>query len=421
MCVNNGNQSTRVLNASVVVVVALAVYRAAFLANRLTSTSSAQSVVPFDSVPINDMSVFNQTTSTFTAPDDGFYYLSMTAGVASSQATTYTASGTNGSNIALSVVRSQVLAGANANALELVSRDDLVWLRKNQTLRMSSTSALYSNSMAQTNWLGFRVDYLNSPFIGFSVVGTGVSTSATMTKITSYVVNNDVVGKWNANTSSYAVPFSGLYQIAYSATCNYTATPTPVVTLYVNNVAINANYPSLIFGAASTVAQETLSASVLVSLQQNNTVSVYQSGAAKCKVSVSSFMYSEINGYNNTAWYVTSNAAYTGPVDPLPLNTVLVNQGAAWRSTSNSVVAQVAGLYYVALSSRMSASFHVRVLYNGNAISSLQSQYGQNGPTHSRATLVRLNVGDTLRLQLPANYSLTTANKVAFSGIRLYP
>jgi hypothetical protein len=344
----------------------------------------------------------------------------MTAGVASSQATTYTAVGNNGSNIALSVTRSQVLSGANVKALEQVSRDDLLWLRKNQTIRMSSTSALYSDSMAQTNWLGFRVDYLNSPFVGFNVVGTGVTTSATMTKITSYVVNNDVVGNWNANQSSYAVPFSGLYQIAYSATCSFTS-PAPVITLYVNGVAINANYPSLYFGVATTVATETLSASALVSLQQNDTLSVYQSGAATCKVSVSSFMYSEINGYNNTAWYATTNAAYTGLVDPLPLNTVLVNQGAAWRSTSNSVVAQVGGLYYVAVSSRMSASFQVRLLYNGNAVSSLQSEFGQNGPTHSRATLIRLNVNDTLRLQLPKNYTLTTSNKVAFTGIRLYP
>ncbi len=302
----------------------IAVYKAAFLANRLTSTAAASAVVPYESVPINDRSVFNQTTSKFTAPDDGFYWFSLTAGVPSSQALTYTMTGANGSNIALSAVRSQVLVSPNVKALEIVSRDDLLWLNKNQTLSVSSSSALYSDSLSQTAWLGFRIDYLNSPFVGFNVLGSGVSNSSTFQKITSYSVITDVVGAWNSNKSSYAVPFSGLYYITFSATANFT-TPSPIISLYVNDVAINANYPSLWFGSAATVATETLSASVLINLYQNDTLSVYQSGKGTSQVAVSGFLYSEINGYNNTAWYVASNANYVGPVNPLPLNTVLVS------------------------------------------------------------------------------------------------
>ncbi len=101
---------------------------------------------------------------------------------------------------------------------------------------------------------------------------------------------------------------------------------------------------------------------------------------------------------------------------------VQINQGAAWRSTNQSVVAQVPGLYYVYLNCfQMSVSFQVRLLLNDQPLSSLQQEYGQSGPTHSRATLVRLATGDKLNLMLPTNYSLTITSKVTFSGVRLYP
>jgi hypothetical protein len=144
------------------------------------------------------------------------------------------------------------------------------------------------------------------------------------------------------------------------------------------------------------------------------------SGAADTyQVWLSGFFYHAVNGMANTAWSVTTNAAYTGAYNPLPFSTVLLNQGSAWKTNTNMFVAPAAGTYYVWLTGyHLEQSYRLIVQLNGVAITSLQQQYGNPYPTRSQATLVRLKANDILKVVQPAGYSMTT--QVSFGGFRLH-
>ena len=392
------------------------VRKTAFRAARLSPTSAG--VVSYNSVTVNIGNAFNVSVSRFVAPADGYYWFHLSVGILNIFTANYAMVG---GNTTLNVIRSTINIGVNNKSLDMTSRDDLMWLRKGQVLHVYSSSDVYSDALAQTTWIGMQLDSIMSPFIAFAVNGAGsTSLSSGVYQLMSFQnVFVDTIGAWNYSQNTFVAPRSGLYFISFSATASYGLTQNIIISLFVNNknTALQ-NYPSIWFGNIRVVNQETLSTALLINFQKGDRVGLYLSGLATYQASLSGFFYNGVNGLNNTAWFVVTNNSYIGVQNPLPFNTVLVNQGNGWQRSQQKFVAPFAGLYYVYLTGyHLETNYQLRVLLNGNTVVTLQQEFGNGYPTRSSATLVRLNQYDKLSVVQPAGY---TSNTVAFSGFRLF-
>jgi hypothetical protein len=87
-----------------------------------------------------------------------------------------------------------------------MSRDDVQYLGEGQTIHMSSEFPLYSDSLMQTTWSGFRLDDIMSPLIIFRAAKTSPQTSVNGT-LTLDRLTVSVGGTWDSCTNRLASIF----------------------------------------------------------------------------------------------------------------------------------------------------------------------------------------------------------------------
>ena len=124
--------------------------------------NGGRSQVPFDAILIDTAGGFDSAKTIYTANASVFYYFHMSAGVPAYTRLNYAQrNGTTTPNI--------LLTHTTFDGELVVSRDELQYLNKDQSIYMSSEYSLYSDSLLQTSWSGFRVDDIMSSLVLFRV------------------------------------------------------------------------------------------------------------------------------------------------------------------------------------------------------------------------------------------------------------
>ena len=370
---------------------------------------AASSVVRFDTLSLNDGKGFDGNNNFFTVPEDGIYWFHMSVGIPGLTLCDYKM--TAGS-LTLSVIRTAALY----TDLDVTSRSDMLQLKKGQRLFISSTYSLFSDTLVQTSWSGFRLDSVMNPCIAFAVVSktSTIMTGNQFVKLDSVFIDTHVA--WNSSASYYTTPKTGLYFISFHCSANSVYNAVQTVYVYVNTAQVSNNYITLDPGSQS--GSETISSSLLVVLYKGDKLQLYLNGNSffsdsTLQTSLSGFLYQpSISGYK-IAWSVANTDCTSGPRDPYPFPVIIINEGYGWRANQpmqNTFVATDDGVYHVFLSGGHNAGwkFNLQLFLNGQPIAGLQrsfiysSTWRTNEISRSKAVLIRLNSDDVLRAVQPS-------------------
>ena len=378
--------------------------------NNLTQPANSRIVIY--NIPLfNEGSSYDNVTGHFIAPSDGHYWFHWSVGVPNRTMCNYTLTS---HNLTLRIFK----ALNSYDGIDMLSRDNLVSLLKDQSLFIESSEPLYSDQWYQTAWLGFRLDTLMNPFISFSVTGTNFfsNSSVTMTFDTILV---DTHNTWNIRSNGYVIPQTGIYFITYYASSS--RTETQAIHLQVNNTSL-LNYPYLNLRPGN----ETSSISYITSFHVGDIVSLFLSasdivGNHFYQTSFSGFHYQPINSLLRIAWSVVNQKEVLNDTYPLPFNIILMNDGFGWHFQRNEFIAPENGLYYISVagSNHQNYRLHLRVMLNSQTVCTLQREFpALNGPvTRSQASVVRLAQSDVLSIKQFPSYGVY---QPFFTGFRLY-
>lgn len=391
-----------------------------FQATRLSSLPSAPGVVQFDNLPVNHWS-FNQASNTFTAPVTGYYWIHMTVAIPKDSQANVLLRG-------LSPVEYIIVSRTSTNydGPVTTSTDSVAYLNAGTAIQIITQYPLYSDSLLQTSFGCFLLDSIMSPVVAFAF---GLSNSFICTlPACSYVIPFNVIYldthyAWNSTSSAYIVPVTGTYVISLSA--GTTSIYRVGAYLQVNSVVKMYHvYTYDIFHSQP----ETYSGLGLVSLKAGDVVSeVLYLGTVSPATVFSGFLYSP---YLTPAVAFSvgvnkNNAVQNAPLDPVPYDTVLVNQGNGWNKSKFTFTAPFDGVYYIHVTSMMAggATCQKDVLLNGVAVVNYMymSTTHSSEDSRSRGFILRLKAGDELRVRL-TNGTYYIANNLLnhFAGFLLH-
>ena len=116
-------------------------------------------------------------------------------------------------------------------------------------------------------------------------------------------------------------------------------------------------------------------------------------------------------------------------MNPVGFNSVEVNFGNAWRTSTNVVVIPLMGdgMYYVNLFAGTCASdgFIITLNLNGKPVFTIYHFLATwyRASVREKAAIINLSIGDTLSVTMPSSsyciYGGSTEKQTAFSGFRL--
>ena len=307
---------------------------------------------------------------------------------------------------------------------ELVtSRDDIQYINEGQKLYMSSAYSLYSDSLRQTTWSGFKLDDVVAPLILFSVART-----ASYMNFDNFVPFDKIllnVGQaWDACNNQLIVPRAGIYFI--SLTSASVPNTTHIIELRINNVTKARTFISS--GLFNGI--DTSSHSLLLPLSAGDIAEVFLSYGPiysdnNYQTSLSGFLYEPVHG-QNIAWCLTHPFdVYTYIYGPSNVNftNILLDNGLNWNAALGLLQIFTSGTYYLQLS-----GYSYPINYKLNLVLSLNGQPlmnvmekaiggRTNGDLRSRSLVINLQSGDQLTVSVPTGYvAFNWKNDLMFSG-----
>ena len=382
--------------------------------------SGASNRVPYELILADTVDGFDDTRSTYTVQSAGFYFIHMSAGVPAYQMLDYKL---NNASSAPNIL----LTHTSFDGEIMTSREDIQYISANQILYTSSNYTLYSDTMLQTSWSGFKIDDVMNTKVIFRVART-TSYSA----INSYLPFDKLlinVGQaWNSCNNQLIIPTSGIYFLSFSSAS--VENTRHFLELRVNEngkarTVINAN----IFDGIDVSSQ-----SILLKLNVGDVVKLYLTNGPvysdnNYQTSFAGFLYEQTISQEIT-WALTfpynkDTFAY-GPIN-VNFTEILLNEGSAWHSDIGRVRIPVSGLYYLKLSG---LSFPVE--YKFNLILSVNNQILMNVMEkinfikdsinlRSRSLITHLNEGDELQVSIPSGYNIYSyRHDVLFAGFLVY-
>ena len=384
----------------------------AFYAFR-TTRFSASAPVQFENVTVNEGRSFNTNASSFVAPASGLYWFHLTATSPGNTMCDYRLVGTYHTP---NVLR----AHTNYNN-DTLSRDALLKLEKGQVMYVTSDYPLNPDGLSHSSWVGFSLDSAFDPLVAF-VVGR-VNPWSVNGLIPFEVILIDTSHSWNRSNNTFVVPQAGVYFFTFL---------TGVTANNIISTSLRINGQSFVASRLSNnvhTGAETISRSTLALLYQGDMVSVFlESGQLYSDIRYQSsfmgFLYSPPSGIPAISWSVHSSKSVCGPIDPVPFDYILVNEGLCWYS-SNRFVTSVEGIFYVNINGMADreGALQMHILHNGVPATALSRAPVRNGyDTRSRSMIIRLAKDDELRVTIPSNACLfSDANRrTSFTGFRLF-
>jgi hypothetical protein len=388
-----------------------------FQATRSTSQPSASAVVPFNNTMPVDHWSFSKHNSSLTAPVSGYYWLHVSVGIPPSTPANVRL---QCADRAISLVRNftSYTAGPDTS-----SAAHVVYLTQGDTVYVSSDYPLYGDSLLQISFGGFLLDSLMSPLVAFSVGQPTTFFSPSLRPIPMNVTHVDTHNAWKVASSEYVTPVSGVYILSVTiSTVNQT---TGLASFFVNGTKqffLHNMYDK------SHTAPDTMSSLIIYYLNAKDKVSLYlQSNNAVSSALFSGFRYSP-SIMPAVAFSVAMNviaalnSLNTATGNPIPYNYTFVNIGNGWNPAAYSFVTPLDGVYYVQVAVNTGGSpCQVNVLLNGNATVSVFIRNNLSGYVSSRALIMRLKTGDSLRTRVASGTCWYDSNKLlTFSGFLVH-
>ena len=369
-----------------------------------SSNVAATAKVPFSLINFTVYNApYNTSSNTFLVSQRSLYWFHLSAGVPANKTTYYRLNGLNYSSF--------VYSSATAYPQDQLTTDTLQWVPPNVSLWVSSDQTLYSTSNYETAWFGFRLDNLFNPLVAFAVQLTKSYTTASAIKFNHVLVNEG--NGYDINDGSFTALINGIYFFSTTTTNN----------IYITvNEYLNVKLYVLLNDNAHTSSDlVSVRGSILLTLKVNDKVQVIPSAKEFIRTNqdgfanFNGFLYSPTSGFN-IAWSVVRKSFLIGPYDYVLFEAINTNQGNCWQKAFNRVVISVSGIYFVDIGSpHCGKDFQwchngdgngdtvIQVLHNGNEIvnKKLSVITYDNCGVRSRATLVSLNTGDELRINVP--------------------
>ena len=376
--------------------------------------------VPYELILADTVNGFDDTKTTYTTKSAGFYFIHMSAGVPAYQMLGYKL---NNASSAPNIL----LTHTSFNGEVMTSREDIQYILANQTLYTSSSYTLYSDTMLQTSWSGFKIDDVMNTKVIFRVARTtSYSTINSSLPFDKLIIN---VGKaWDSCSNQLVIPASGIYFLSFSSAS--VANTRHGLELRVNGlVKVRTFIYANIFDGIDVSSH-----SILLKLNVGDIVKLYLSAGPvysdnNYQTSFAGFLYDPFVN-QEIAWTVTlpiNTATYLyGPMN-VNFTEILLNEGIAWHSDTGRVRVPVSGLYYLKLS-----GMSWPAEYKFNLILSVNNQILMNVMekidlirTHanlrSRSLITHLSEGDELLVSIPTGYNIYSfGHDVLFAGFLVH-
>ena len=371
---------------------------------------------------------FDSSKSFYTVPQSGIYLTHFSAGVPPfSQALVTLQGSTNSPGI--------IKTEDGYNGEMMVSRDDIQWWSKGQQIYLSSNYTLTSDGMFQTSWSGVRLDNIMAPVEAFCLARKSDMSSTTWSPLpftnTMLTVGNALA----ACNHQFVAPTNGVYFISFSVGIEVYSSSSQV-TVYLR---VGGSYRSMLYvddPLTFAYDKDISSNSALLSLNTGTMVDLYfASGTtydhysdSNYQTSLSRFLYAPVHGYN-IAWSVAHSVTttYSGPITAFPFNTVWVNNGGVWSSSTNTATITVSGIYWLKVSgtspSSTSNQFNFIITLNGQPLINVMEKITNGGyNVRSHSVAYRLSQGDQLQVSIPNGFQMYNNNYSAgFFGFLIYP
>ncbi len=399
---------------------------AVFSAVRKTVLFGATNPVPFEEVLIdtyNDTEFgFDSTNSYYTVPAPSFYFTHLSAAVPAATQLSFTLrNATRQPNL--------LLSHTAFDGEVTLSRDDIQWFEANQRLYISSDYTLYSDSLQQVSWSGFRLGFVSHPAIAFSVARK-TDFGDKGARVIFDQVFFSLEGAWDPCNNQFKAPEQGIYFLSWSSA----SVPNEIHTmsLYVNGgykarSHIHGDY----FNGVDTSSQ-----SIVIGFNKGDVAYlVLSDGPAygpihsddNYQTAFMGFYYSPVSG-QRISWCLLVTGEFVGPINPVLFDYVMQREGFNWDTSTSSVVIPVDGLYYIKLAGNGLLNeyrFNLVLMLNGEPLFNVMEKVTvlrEHENLRNRALITRLKQGDTLTVSLPAGYQIYGEySDVIFAGFLITP
>jgi len=400
------------------------------VARTTTMTGLGPTQVTYDKVLANVDGVFDEATSTFTSPVSGTYYFSFSAGLEP------------GKGSRLSMTR-QAQEGVevrnedrNTDGQSVSSRGLFHYVQ--QGIAFTIVAALDEDHTVQgdpftyqTNWNGFRYEDLADTFLAFSVaMSENQTTSANPLIYDTEVLNVGIDGPvFNMSSGIFTCQWPGVYFFHLSAGAR------PQREIRVN---VTRNFPdeqigSLIRTSRSHVGVDTLSRTLLVSLQTGDEVHVVNDLGSELysttgyHTSFTGFLYSLASQPDGIAFMAYRTESWESPVSESPIlfDEVTVLKTSGFNVSTSIYTTGLPGSFFFSLSAGAAAFKPVSLVlrHNGAVAMQLESRSTvHNGiDTLSRDIVLDLANGDMLWVEADGGTALFSdiGMQTSWLGFRL--
>ena len=366
---------------------------------------------------------FNTSTSTFSVTQPSLYWFHLSAGVLVASGTNYSLNGLDYS--------AAVYSSATVYPQDQLTTDTLQWVWPNTILSVSNNQPLFSSSIIETAFLGFRLDNLFYPLVAFGVQLKRGMNSTGIIKFDHILINEG--NRYNISEGTFVAPINGIYFFS-AITSNYVQ----IIVKGGLHMAV-----CLCDSMHSSSDKVSTRGSLMLTLNANDRVQVFLNSLNIFKpaiqgdiVSFQGFLYSPRSG-NQIAWSVFRTSLIAGPVDYLPFDVININKASCcWKSATNNVNIPTSGIYYIDMTSYPCGSAFaycvgsgnntIQVLHNGGPIITIRLAIAtfDNCVSRSRSAIISLKAGDELRIRIPTSgchYSDSqNGPQMTFNGFLLY-
>lgn len=405
----------------------------AVFVHRITDLSTGQTEtdpVDFEGIVINSDNSYDFDDATFTALDDGNYFMAINSGALALQEVNFYLKGAGVPPIGgrRTHVNHVGRDSISSSMILPMSNGDIV------NLAAAASTSLSADAGKPTSWAVFNVNDLGSTTSTFAYAFN--APDANPSNPLKFPVNvSDENGGYDSSTGLFRPVLPGIYFLTMGIGVDSTSSDIAVdYTLSCSGTCGAGIVPSKITRSHYNYqGVDTLSRAVIVDLPEGAEVSLSSANpfwsSSALQTSFTGFLYQPDSAQNRVAFYVTRNSDWEDSLamDPVTFNGVHVNQGNGWGAeVSNYYTVPVSGYYLITMSAGAlpQKRVDVRLYQNDDYIFDIyrQSLAHQGFDTLSRTGIFNFQAGDRLRLRAIGNtglHSTVEGYETSFGGMLL--
>ena len=378
----------------------------AFLNSSLNSTSR----VSFSSISANEGGGFSSTTfDTFICPQSGLYWMFYTVVLSNdtTNAANFTIIGTN-SSVSTGLYR----LSYRYSAMDVVSRDHLLFLTKGKQLTMFSGFPLYGDKTMGSSWGGIRLDALMFPLVAFEVL-----CSFNCNKFENVLLN--VGNGWDPISTQFIAPVTGNYYFSGSAAISVggvdamlTIGPCQTFISYSWQKGFNSDGRNIISGSCFVHLNKSDVVAGFLFVRSSFDETMFDDFTFR------GFLYAPMNGAH-IAWYLSSYV-YIDESGSFASVTYSYFNSEYWLEVKDKISIIISGKYYIDLSGSsniINNVIDIRIMLNNTkTVLRLYFSWFNCLLNRNRAAITDFMAGSELSIAVS-----NSPGRLNFNGFLIYP